>query len=85
MRLFPSLLAWVYVAGRHIGFRLGHDCAYGHGQNAIARELVISSKTVGTHIQRILTKLGVHSRTEAVAVAHRQGLVAAGGFEAVAE
>jgi hypothetical protein len=28
---------------------------------------------VGTHIQRILSKLDVHSRTEAVALAYREG------------
>jgi DNA-binding NarL/FixJ family response regulator len=49
--------------------------ADGAGQDAIAGELYISSKTVATHIQRILTKLGVHSRTEAVALAYRDGLV----------
>jgi two-component system nitrate/nitrite response regulator NarL len=48
--------------------------AEGSGQQAIAAELVLSPKTVATHIQRILAKLGVHSRAEAVAVAHRQGL-----------
>jgi two-component system, NarL family, nitrate/nitrite response regulator NarL len=48
--------------------------ADGTGQKAIAAELVLSSKTVATHIQRILTKLGAHSRAEAVAVAHREGL-----------
>jgi two-component system, NarL family, nitrate/nitrite response regulator NarL len=48
--------------------------ADGMGQKAIATELVISPKTVATHIQRILGKLGVHSRAEAVAVAHREGL-----------
>jgi two-component system, NarL family, nitrate/nitrite response regulator NarL len=48
--------------------------ADGVGQKAIAAELVISPKTVATHIQRILVKLGVHSRAEAVAVAHREGL-----------
>lgn len=48
--------------------------ADGAGEKAIAAELVISPKTVATHIQRILAKLGVHSRAEAVAVAHREGL-----------
>src|SRR5512135_2101923 len=36
-------------------------------QKEIARTLVISSNTVGTHIQRILLKLGVHTRAQAVA------------------
>ena len=49
--------------------------ADGYNQTRIADELVISSKTVGTHIQRMLEKLGVHSRVEAVALAHREGLV----------
>jgi len=49
--------------------------ADGLPQDAIAKELFISSKTVATHIQRVLTKLGVHSRTEAVAIAYRDGLV----------
>ncbi len=42
---------------------------------AIAEKLYISRKTVGTHIQRILNKLEVHSRAEAVALAYREGLV----------
>lgn len=49
--------------------------ADGLSQTAIARTLVISPRTVGTHIQNILRKLGVHSRTEAVALAYRAGLV----------
>ena len=49
--------------------------ARGLDQAAIARELGISPATVGTHIQRILTKLGVHSRTQAVALAYRERLV----------
>lgn len=47
--------------------------ARGRSQPEIASALVISPKTVGGHIQRILTKLGVHSRAQAVAVAHQQG------------
>jgi DNA-binding NarL/FixJ family response regulator len=49
--------------------------AYGLSQKAIARELFISPQTVATHIQRILAKLDVHSRAEAVALAHREELV----------
>jgi DNA-binding NarL/FixJ family response regulator len=52
-----------------------HLLAQGLNQNAIAAEFDISSKTVATHIQRILAKLGVHSRAEAVATAYRLGLV----------
>jgi DNA-binding NarL/FixJ family response regulator len=50
--------------------------AAGRRQEAIAAQLVISPKTVATHIQRILTKLNVHSRAEAVALAHRERLTA---------
>ncbi len=46
-------------------------------QQQIADKLVISPKTVGTHLQRILGKLGAHSRAQAVGMALREGLVAA--------
>ena len=49
--------------------------AQGLNQESIARELEISHATVGTHIQRVLTKLDVHSRTQAVALAYRERLV----------
>jgi DNA-binding NarL/FixJ family response regulator len=45
--------------------------ADGLDQRQIAAALVISPKTVGTHIERILEKLGVHSRVQAVAFAFR--------------
>ena len=48
--------------------------AGGLDQRAIAERLVISPKTVATHIQRILGKLGVRSRAQAVAFAHQNGL-----------
>jgi DNA-binding NarL/FixJ family response regulator len=51
--------------------------AAGRTQREIASELVISSKTVATHIQHILSKLGVQSRAQAVAVAFKRGLVEA--------
>jgi DNA-binding NarL/FixJ family response regulator len=49
----------------------------GLGQEEIASRLVVSPKTVGTHIQHIFTKLGVHSRAQAVAAAYRDELVVA--------
>jgi DNA-binding NarL/FixJ family response regulator len=50
--------------------------AGGRTSTQIARELVISPRTVGTHVQHILTKLGVENRTQAAGIAHRCGLVA---------
>jgi two-component system nitrate/nitrite response regulator NarL len=48
--------------------------ADGLDQRQIAAALYISPKTVGTHIERILQKLGVHSRLQAVALAYRDEL-----------
>jgi DNA-binding NarL/FixJ family response regulator len=50
----------------------------GLDQTAIAERLVISPKTVGTHIERILGKLGARSRAQAVAIAYRDALVPVG-------
>jgi DNA-binding NarL/FixJ family response regulator len=49
--------------------------AEGRTQREIAAELVISSKTVATHNQHVLAKLGVHTRAQAVGKAFRLGLV----------
>jgi DNA-binding NarL/FixJ family response regulator len=49
--------------------------AEGLDQGAVAGRLVISAKTVETHIEHILTKLGVHSRAQAVALAYREDLL----------
>ncbi len=51
--------------------------AAGLEQVEIANRLVISPKTVSTHIERILSKLGVRSRAQAVALAFREDLVPA--------
>ena len=48
--------------------------ASGVDRQTIARNLFISAHTVRTHVQRVLTKLNVHSQLEAVSVALRAGL-----------
>ena len=42
---------------------------------AIAETMHLSPKTVGTHIENVYRKLGVHSRAQAVAHAYRRGLL----------
>lgn len=49
--------------------------ALGESKEAIAGRLFLSTNTVRNHIQNILTKLGAHSRLEAVAAAAREGLL----------
>jgi DNA-binding CsgD family transcriptional regulator len=49
--------------------------AQGHKPREIANELSIGEKTVSSHLQRVLEKLGVHSRAHAVAIAYQDGLV----------
>jgi DNA-binding NarL/FixJ family response regulator len=51
--------------------------ANGMGQEEIARQLFISRKTVATHIEHVLQKLGVRTRAQAVALAYREDLVVA--------
>jgi len=46
--------------------------ATGVNTPGIAKKLFISEKTVRTHIQNILRKLGMHSRLEAVVYAYKQ-------------
>jgi two-component system, NarL family, nitrate/nitrite response regulator NarL len=52
-----------------------HLVAEGLTNQAIAAELVLSVHTVRTHVQTILSKLGAHSKLEAVAVAKRRRLL----------
>ncbi|WP_378741985.1 response regulator transcription factor [Nocardia brasiliensis] len=49
--------------------------AKGLSNRQIAAELFISGNTAGVHVSRILTKLGVATRTEAAAAAHTHRLL----------
>ncbi|GHA11595.1 LuxR family transcriptional regulator [Streptomyces tauricus] len=51
--------------------------ARGRTNRQIGEELFISGKTASVHVSNILAKLGAASRTEAVAIAYREGLVQA--------
>jgi DNA-binding NarL/FixJ family response regulator len=50
----------------------------GEGQSTakIADELFLSINTVRNHVQRVMDKLGAHSRLEAVSLAVRRGIIA---------
>ena len=49
----------------------------GKSGNMIADELNIAPLTVRTHVRNLMSKLGVHSRLEAVTVGMRYGLIEA--------
>lgn len=53
--------------------------ADGVSTREIASRLFISVNTARNHVQRLIAKLGAHSRLEAVAVARRNGLLDGGG------
>ncbi|WP_373682253.1 MULTISPECIES: helix-turn-helix transcriptional regulator [Streptomyces] len=50
--------------------------ARGRTNRQIGEELFITGKTASVHVSNILAKLGAASRTEAVAIAYREGLIA---------
>ncbi|WUE44424.1 AAA family ATPase [Streptomyces europaeiscabiei] len=52
--------------------------ALGRTNRQIGDELFITGKTASVHVSNILAKLGAASRTEAVAIAYREGLITTG-------
>ncbi len=50
----------------------------GESTEMLARNMGVRYSTARTHIQNVLTKLGVHSKLEAVAMAVKEGLVPRG-------
>lgn len=55
--------------------RLLQLLAEGYSNRALTEKLFISDSTVRTHLRNINIKLGANSRTQAVAVARRMGLI----------
>jgi DNA-binding NarL/FixJ family response regulator len=55
--------------------------ATGQSNAEIARELFLGDATVKTHVNRLLAKLGLANRTQAVVLAYEVGLVRPGGVE----
>src|SRR6266487_4617220 len=68
----PSPARWAAAAAQWETLGL---LVAGRTNRQIANTLFISVKTVGIHVSNILAKLGVASRGEAAALAHRGGLV----------
>ena len=56
--------------------------ATGMNNGEIAAQLIVGETTIKTHVTRILMKLGVRDRVQAVVLAYEAGIVTPGGNEA---
>lgn len=77
-RLLPKLSRTHRAVGADLTDRereLLTHLASGHTNKVIAGELHLSVNTVRNYVQSVLTKLGAHSKLEAVSTAVREGII----------
>ncbi len=58
------------------------ELATGASNAELAEVLFISEETVRTHVKRVLSKLGLRDRAQAIVFAYESGLVAPGSSAA---